>query len=216
MKAEKRKAIAGRLLAVILSVALVLEYIPLAGSLLDFKGEVYAAAMPADGTGWTASGTNGLKYFQNIYGSSGNQTQVTSLSYNQELTTGVYYIMNSITLQPTSANLRLRTSALRINGNVKLIFLNNSTLTVQGGRAYAYNETYKENGSTKTNYNIGGAGAGIQGQLQCQGRISGLFPDQRRVYEGRPVKIYRHHWKTRTSAQMVFRIVALHLFYDGL
>ena len=73
----------------------------------------------------------------------------------------MYYVMNSITLQPTSANLRLRTSALRINGNVKLIFLNNSTLTVQGGRAYAYNETYTENGSKKTNYNIGGAGAGI-------------------------------------------------------
>ena len=72
--------------------------------------------------------------------------------------------MNSITLKPTYPDSYKRTSALKINGNVKLIFLNNSTLTVQGGRALGYGEEYYRGSTKYTNWdsNMGGAGAGIE------------------------------------------------------
>ena len=160
MKTEGKSVAMRRVATTILSVMLIVGMMPFYSMQLfgDNSGNAYAATMPADGTGWTASGTNGLKYFQGIYGT-GNQ--ITSLSYGATLSNNTYYIMNSITLKPTSSNLRLRQAALNINGNVKLIFLNNATLTVEGGRAYTYDQTYTENGSNKTNKNAGGAGPGI-------------------------------------------------------
>ena len=146
----------------ILSVMLIVGMMPFYTLTLFGKdsGNAYAA-VPSDGTGWTASGANGLKYFQNIYGTG---TQVTSLSYGQTLNAGVYYIMNNITLRPQYPDSYKRTSALKINGNVKMIFLNNSSLTVQGGRALGYGEEYWRGSTKYTNWdsNMGGAGAGIE------------------------------------------------------
>ena len=163
MKSDSGSMIFRRLIVVTLSVMFTLGMIPPMSQFAGIgNGNVYAA-MPADGTGWTASGANGLKYFQNIYGTG---TQVTSLSFGQTLNTSgsPYYIMNSITLRPQYPDSYKRTSALKINGNVKLIFLNNSSLTVQGGRALGYGEEYYRGSTKYTNWdsNMGGAGAGIE------------------------------------------------------
>ncbi|MBQ6623441.1 MAG: hypothetical protein IJH57_02360, partial [Mogibacterium sp.] len=159
MKTEGKAVAMRRVATTILSVMLIVGMMPFYSLQLfgTDSGRAYAA-IPTDGTGWTASGTNGLKYFQGIYGT-GNQ--ITSLSYGATLSNNTYYIMNSITLKPSSTNLRLRQAALNISGNVKLIFLNNATLTVEGGRAYTYDQTYTENGTNKTNKSAGGAGPGI-------------------------------------------------------
>lgn len=165
MKTEGKTVAMRRVATTILSVMLIVGMMPFYSLQLfgTDSGRAYAATIPADGTGWTASGANGLKYFQNIY-NTGNQTQLTSLTYGQTLSTGTYYLMNSITLKPTYPDSYKRTSALKINGNVKLIFLNNSTLTVQGGRALGYGEEYYRGSTKYTNWdsNMGGAGAGIE------------------------------------------------------
>ncbi len=162
MKTEGKQSLMRRAAITILSVMLIVGMMPFYTLTLFGKdsGNAYAA-VPSDGTGWTASGANGLKYFQNIYGTG---TQVTSLSYGQTLNAGVYYIMNNITLRPQYPDSYKRTSALKINGNVKMIFLNNSSLTVQGGRALGYGEEYWRGSTKYTNWdsNMGGAGAGIE------------------------------------------------------
>ena len=78
MKSDPGSSILRRAATTILCVMLIVGMMPVYSLPLFGKddGRAYAA-IPADGTGWTASGANGLKYFQNIYGTG---TQVTSLS----------------------------------------------------------------------------------------------------------------------------------------
>ncbi len=74
---------------------------------------------------------------------------IDSLTYGQTLDSGVYCIPESITLLPADGEFANDTepkSALKINGDVTLIFENNSVLTVKGKDA---NDIY-------------GAGAGIE------------------------------------------------------
>lgn len=163
MKTEGKTVAMRRVATTILSVMLIVGMMPFYSMQLfgTDSGRAYAA-VPADGTGWTASGANGLKYFQNVYNTTG--TQITSLSFGQTLYSGTYFIMNSITLRPQYPDSYKRTSALKISGNVKLIFLNNSSLTVQGGRALGYGEEYYRGSTKYTNWDsdMGGAGAGIE------------------------------------------------------